>query len=369
MPEIEEENNKKVITITPVGKGKRTLLYLCDVVITFIMSFIMFYVAVLPLSEIIMNYTKLNNDIVKLERKRNSVLASNSILHYKKNYDDTFEDMFDQTFEDYFKGVVTGNEIEKNDVIHIYYVNIRGKSESEFIDIMKDVDKDIGFYTFDSGSYKLKYIYQNEFKAFFSQYDTPSDQAKTDKETFKDKSFTPLYSLVIQDIEKNDLIYNDITYKECQNQIHALSNKWDAVLVVDAFISLFIGGTVGYLLIPIINKHRKTISMIFMRIENVDAKKLELKDLKMVLLGYIYNLLTSLWSAFFLPLPIVAFTYLFALPVLLPLCLVSVSFVVISLFVMLFSEYNRTLCDYLTNSAIISDTDLDQIYCVRGIQE
>ena len=78
------EENNKVFTLQPLSKWKRILLSLGDYFITFILSFVLFNLAVFPLAKVICNTSAKNNEATVMETKADALLIDNGILLRKE---------------------------------------------------------------------------------------------------------------------------------------------------------------------------------------------------------------------------------------------------------------------------------------------
>ena len=69
-----------------------------------------------------------------------------------------------------------------------------------------------------------------------------------------------------------------------------------------------------------------------------------------------------------MPLGLYSIAAIFSLPYLFAFSLVSLGYVLISLIVMLFDPYNRTLSDRLTGTVMVSQDTLDDIIRAKGYE-
>ena len=75
---MEENQEKKVINLVPLKKGKRILLFLADYFINFILGFLLFVVACYPLGKLMTGYTAKTNDYDTNLVNRGEILVHNS---------------------------------------------------------------------------------------------------------------------------------------------------------------------------------------------------------------------------------------------------------------------------------------------------
>ena len=175
-----------------------------------------------------------------------------------------------------------------------------------------------------------------------------------------------MLSEVFSDIENNDLIYDGKSYKENLIIHDSYVKYYDNLLVVTAFVALFLSWSIYYVVIPFINRDHKTISMLMMSIERVNIDKLYLCKKREMVFSSIYALLTNMMVIFFLPLTFVTFNYLFSLNILLTFTLSSLLFNLVSLGFILFNPFNRSLSDIFSRSVLITTANLDEIYKAKG---
>lgn len=361
-----EVKDKKVVDIFPLGKGKRILVYLADLFLTFIAAFSLFNMVVFPSAKAIVNYDVKTNDISYYSNKRDSVLYGNKILFSKDENQTTtyFQRNLSYTFEMLASYYVMGASSDY-DVVYTYFVGIRNDNES-YINVMKSNDTEVGFFDYSSSRPVLKEAYKVEFAPAFDEKDTMGDTAKSHYETFQNEFFLQCYYDIVGDIEKNDLSFDGFSYEESQGRVRELSDYLDKTIAISVYLSELLAIIALFLLVPLFNHNRKTLGMLFMRLERVNCASLQLCRKRDVLLYFVYQLALNVALIMFVPIPTVTINAVFGLGVLLPLSLISAGFAVISLFFVLFNSFNRSLSDLLTGTIMITDTSLDEIYRSKG---
>lgn len=357
---------KKTVDVFPIGKGKRTLVFICDLVIAFIVAFSLFNFAAFPIAKQIIRYDDLSNEANEAGLNRDSVLFDNKLLFAKGDSKKYSSENLEYTFDRYLSNYV----VEENadyEVFKTFYVNIR-KDEKTYLDIYKNNDEPYGFFSFDTGLPKLKSKYVEEFMPSFVEGDEMSDSAKTDYDKFKKKFFLFSYSDLLGSIsESNDLFSsNGTSYYENQNKVYQIGKHVDQAIVISVYISFAIALLVCFLLFPLLQKNRKTFAMLFMRIERINVSNLMLLRKRDVLLPLVYYLASGASMLMFISLPTTSIEQSFNLGLFFPLSLVSLGYVLVSLIFMLFNGFNRTLGDFLTGTVYISEDSLDDIYRSKG---
>ena len=81
----EKPVENKSLDVYPIKKGKRVLLFLCDLVIAFFISFVFYTAAVVPISEAATYLNARREGSIQARLDRNSVLEDNLLLY--KQYD------------------------------------------------------------------------------------------------------------------------------------------------------------------------------------------------------------------------------------------------------------------------------------------
>ncbi len=363
--EVRIEKAKNTIDIYPLKKGKRILVYLADLFVTFILSLILFHLAVYPLSTLMTNKKGRAEELLTAQNQRDSVLyghklmvsvTSTDVSHLDENLKKTGDN-----FIQYY--VIPGTEIV-NEVFNAFYRGIRG-SEEGYLRLFKD-NNSKGFFEIVDGLPQLKSEYKEEFTPYFNEKDKMSKKGETDFNSCFETFFLKSYSDLISDIMNNDLVYEGISYKERQTKVLSILNYNQMEILIDVFISYILSFGFLYLLIPLLNKTRKTTAMLFMRVQRVNAHSLRILTRGQELLHSIYQFALNIAFIVFTPLPLLQFNELFSLPVVLPISLISLGFGLVSLVFLLFDAYNRSLSDRLTGSVMITNDALDDIYRSRG---
>ena len=93
-----EENKQKVIEIKTLSKWKRLLVFLGDYFIAFIISFILFNLAIFPLAKVICNTQERSREATYLEGQALKLLKDDGFL-YSPNDGASFEDDVNYTFK------------------------------------------------------------------------------------------------------------------------------------------------------------------------------------------------------------------------------------------------------------------------------
>ena len=367
----ERVNQNPEVEIFPLGKWKRILAFLADFFLTFIIAITLFHLGTFQLGKLFVNFDGRINESVLAQKQRDSVLYGHGLLLYPspdKREATDFTSNLDYTFHYYLYEYVKIDETipeyedKAGEVLHHYYVDIR-QDESAYKAMYSSLDT-VGF--FDLSTMTLKAAYREEFKHALIKGDELSEQGQKDYDEFLSKIFLKGYNRMIDDILQKDLVYEGVSYKEKQQIVSETVNLERNLILIAALVAYLLSVSITCLVIPLIGKSRRTLAMLFMRNERIDSTKLVVIRKRRVLICFVYAIAANMAGLFFIPLGVYDFTSLFALPVLLPVSLISLAFILGSFIYLLFEPYNRTLSDRLTNTVMVSEATLDEIYRAKG---
>lgn len=372
-------NKVNVIEISPLKVGKRILLYFIDFIISFILGFVLLTAAISPISKVIINVDKVNEDITSLTHQRFEIFYNNKIL---LNYNNTTRYNYDNnlsftlsSFLSYYSFLDGDSKVdypsfgknEDNEVIKHYFIDIKSDNET-YLSIFKNANEKYDYFTIEDNDIFLKdYIKEDVRLSFFSPSDV-SNECSTYL-TNLEKIFLSMYGSVMNDIKKNDLNYNNYSYIALSKSIDNLSNKIMWTNTIATLVSYVLSISIIYLLLPLISKESHTPSMIIMNVERIGINNLYLLKKGEVVINYFYCLLFNLISVLFLPVLIVSnFASIFLHPLLFSLGGIGFILILASLITLFISPMNRTISDYLTRTVFITSEDLDNIYRSKGYQ-
>ena len=362
-------SKKKVIEVFPLSKPKRILAFLADYFISFILGLAFFHLAVHPIAKAIVNYDAQVASLLSTQRDRDSVLYGNKLLFVGPNLDElpgSFSSNLEYTCKRYVCSFLTDPMTVEDDVFRRYHVDIRGTSANTWITFCTNLDNGLSFFQFGEGTMSLKPEYVEEFKPLLDPKDEMSAKGEEDYTRFQEKYFLQGYSQMLGDIGDKDLTYNGISYKTEQAKVAGIIRQQQNLILWSSVIAEFLSLLVCFFLVPMLSKHRKTIGMMAMRIERVNADNFAMVRRKEVFPYWVYQVTLNFSAIFFLPLPVLGFNELFTLTTPLFLSLASLAIVVISFLFVLFHSFNRSLLDLATNSMLISNEQLDEVYHAKG---
>ena len=380
--DLNKQEEKEVVDIHPLKKGKRILVFLADFFIHFMLTFLLFNVAVAPIGKAITKYKDKNNQHIELTAEmydhyyKSGILLKDASFEY---YDVTAGVEYTyRCFLSYFvidTEVTTdanypqyGHKIENDTILH-FYQDIRGNKDS-YVANFKHYNEKNNYFIFDEStqSFSLKEEVKNELYAFYDPKDSMGDIGKDYYNTLSKEVFNPLMAEVMTDIEKNDLSYEGETHTflECKNTIKAIENYHAELMTVCAYIAHFISWLALFLILPLVHKSRKTLAMIFMKIERVDFYSLNHVKRPSYLINAIYALFSTLLGILFIPSLLVPFNTLFSLNFLIYGTVFSAALLLASLIFLLVNQYNRSLVDYLSNNLFLTEEEMDELYRAKG---
>ena len=371
------EKKTKVVELQPLGKFKRILLFLGDYFIAFIFSFILFNLAVFPLAKVICGTNEKSQEIANLEKTSNDLLINNGIMFEDPDGTFKFENHVNYTFKVFLSYYAYDTEDvdanhpqyghkEANEVIRHYYVTYMHDTSDGAASYLADfasVNED-GLFTI--GETVNDIALKAEYKELLgTELLEQEDESKYSENMliFRDKIFAKLFYLhVYEDIRQNDFIKDGVSFQQCLDKIGSINNYLKWVATWPAIISGVLSWGIVYLLYPMINRERRTMTMSVMKLNKLKMVSMVDINRKDVGLQSFYNLLLSMSSVLFLPVLYFGFAYCFNLPLLFIITLISLVLSIVSLFFILFNEHNRSGSDILTFSVVVPTSEIDNIY-------
>lgn len=384
MEQVIEQNNEKqkVVDILPLKKWKRLVTFLADLMINFIFLFLLYNLAVLPLGKVITGYDKKNTMFENSVYHINEIFYRNEIVHVSPDYTRNDIDLnVEFTYDCWLSYYTSDDEAtpnskyeqfghkQNNEVIYHFYNDIR-KNSDPYYELFNKYNGKNQYFVLEENVFHLKDNVKTELKAYFEPANEMGKTGQTFYKNVQESVFLPLLSEVFSDIKKNDLSYKDgeseYSYIPLNNTITEINRYHDTLLTVTAIISYLLAWSISFILVPMLNRNRKTLAMMMMRVERVNINKLALFRKPDVIVSSIYALFTNLFVIFFVPISYVAFNYLFSLFWLLYLSVASLFVCLVSLFFVLFNGFNRSISDIFSRSIMLTTNHLDDIYRARG---
>lgn len=375
-----EENTaeKKVMNILPLGKGRRILLFLADFFLNFILAFILFFLVSFPLGKVFTSYNARNDAYTNNLNKRGYVLVSSEILIKCPTYElfditshvDFTSDCFlsyyamDEETQSNLKYQEFGHK-EINQVFHKYFINILGDSD-KFISLFDHYNEKYQYFERSGTTIVLKDEVKAQVYPSFFKNESVSSLGNTYITNIKNSVYYPMYSEIMDSIQKNDLVYGDYSYNTLQSQIKLFEKYIYDLIQYTSLITVFISTAVLYLIIPLANRSHKTIGMIIMKIEKVNIHSLNYIKKPVVGLSFVYQLFLVFLICFFIPMTSLSFVEMFKIQSLFILGIFSILMMLINLIYLLFDKFNRTLFDRLLSAIHLPTSELDDVYRAKG---
>ena len=367
--QIEEKKvqvNPKYLDVSPISKGRRMLVYLADLFINLVIAILFFSVAVYPIGRHVSDYEGVEADTYRIQCRMMDVLYDNGLLLCEdetSRYD--FNMALDYSADAFLKGFLPGQD--RHDFITHFYVDLLGKEQAVANEIYSQNDS--RYFSLESGVPELKEEYRDAFLPLLDEKDTLSDDAQEHYDNFVGNVFPKLYSPIMTDLEESDAISSAnplYAYREYHKQSQTNEEKQRMIAVYCAYIALSLSAVVSFLVVPLVSRRGKTIGMMAMRIERIGSNSFKACSRLERVLIFPLQTIASLPVAMFVPIMYIDFATLFALPQLPYLSLITLAYVVISFFAILFDRLNRSLNDFFTRTIVIDNAVLEKIYLAKG---
>lgn len=382
MEEVIDNPKKEPVDIHPLSKGKRMLVFIADFFIQFMLTFFLFNVLMAPVGKAITGFKSKDAEHVDLTAemynhyyKSGVLLADDSF----KSYDLTASIEYSyRCFLSYYvldsEESIDSNHPQyghkaANEVIYHYYSDIRNNKDSYFANF-NHYNETNNYFVFNDTFkvYELKNEVKTELYAFYDPKDAMGQTGKTYYDNIMSDLFNPLMAEVMLDIETNDLHYEGekCSFLDCKKRIIVLETYHENLMTVCAVIAHSVSWLALFLIVPLVRKDRKTVAMIFMKIERVDFFTLNHQKAMPTGFNSIYYLFVTMLDILFVPSLLVPFNNLFALHYLMYGSIFSLALIIANLVFVLANQYNRSLVDFLSNSLYLSEDEMNEIYRARG---
>lgn len=380
--ELNNNKNKPVeIDLHPLSKWRRILVYLGDLMISFMVAVLIMNIAVMPLTSIIIKPD--SEKAYEAEVIRDEILYENKLLFYKGEEGQYRKYYFDGNLIYTFKRFLAYycfkqdeaslnpdypefSHLSENEIIYTYYSGIKSDNTT-YISTFTNHDKDYGFFLISDSSISLKQEVIDEIKISFKPGESLGKKGQEIYDSLSD-IFSAMYGVVMRDILENDLSDSaGHSFKDYQQIITQIANNYYKIISICALISFVIALLLVKLLYPLINKAGRTPTMSIMKVDRIGFKNLYPINKGEAALMSAYSLLSDLPYVVFLTLSYTTLIYIFRMTLLTSLTLISLLFVIVSLFVILFSPFNRSIIDVLSQTVLISSDEVDSV--IRAKEE
>ena len=358
---------QKVLNVFSISKSQRILVWICEAIITFAIAFILMHAAVTPLYSLIGGYSSIQEESDACIKQRNKLLLENKLIYYQ-NEEEQIGDIsygLEYTYE-LFIGDFIKNE-ETHNVFKVFYDKFN-KCEETYYSMFKTYDEELHFFNFDDSTktISLKDEYKTMFNAVVDKSDEMSSDAKKLYEKYCNKVFLTFYSHILKEMEKQNTILSGVAYNKLQEKINRSTKFYDRMMIIGAYISYVLGWAISSILIPLVNRNRRSLSMIMMRIQRVTSNDFRILKWNRLLLVAFYQLITYLFMTFLVPMPLISFAYLFSLPLLIYPSLISAVICIFSFITILINGANQSTSDLFSGTFFVTNDTLDDIYRAKG---
>ena len=367
-----EENTQKFIDLHPLSKWKRLLVFLGDYFISFIISFVLFNLVVFPAARIIVDTPSLNAKATGLEQKALRILKDDGFLFFP-NDGSSFLDDVNYTFKVFLSYYAFDEETPdannpqyghklENEVVRHYYEKV--KDANQYVIDFKEVNEMDQMFNIGSGVDEI--VLKADYKILLAnELLEVKDEEKYSEAmvNFRDHVFARLFYIhVYNDITANDYVKDGVSFNACINEARQITKSLQWVPTTSAIIAILLSWGIVFVLYPLINKDNRTITMSIMSVSKLHYKTLGPFNKKLVMIRSFYHFVALLSYSVFLPALLFGIAYCFNLPLLFVFSAASLLLIVISGLFMIFNQYNRSGTDILTNTVMIPNSEIDNMY-------
>ena len=368
-----EEVEQKFIDIHPLSKWKRLLVFLGDYFIAFIISFLLFNVAIFPLAGSIANADEQSQKADALEQKALKMLKDDGYLFIPNDGASFIEDVnytfkvflsyyaFDEVAPD-SNNPQYGHKIE-NEVVRHYYESVI-KDTSQYVVDFKEVNAKDNM--FDIGEVVDSIVLKADYKVILANElieVTNEDDYSETMTNFRDHVFAQLFYVhVYNHILENDYVKDGESYYALINEARSIAKTMQWVPTLSSFVAILVSWSFVFVLYPLLNAENRTMTLSVMGISKLHYKSLGPVDKKNVMIQSFYQFVFMLSSALFMPVIYFGLAYCFNLPLLFIISLCSLALIIVSGVIIIFNQYNRSGMDLLTMVVLVPNSELDYMY-------
>ena len=352
---MEEVKEQKVINILPIKKGRRMLVFLGDFFLNFMLTFLLITIAVLPLGKVFTGYNAKNNHYTENLTLRANILYQNKLLFDSGNVDPS-EVVYNTSYTyyvylSYFVYDIPDPEQvqyhqyghkQENNIFYHYFIDLINEPEN-YVSLFSHYNDKHQYFDINGIDVTLKSEYRTEILTFFDTSDKPTESCTKYMSNIENSIFYPMFSEVMTIIQKRDLLDTaGHSFNAVSQEIKVFEKYINNLAIATSIFAFALSTSILHLLIPLLNKSKKTLTMMILKVERVDFKTLRLFSKGKVFLSYVYTLFTMLMVTFFAPIGLLTFYEIFNIPVLFVLALFSFVLIVGSFVFLLFNNFNRS---------------------------
>lgn len=363
MEEAKSQNEPRYIDVPVLKKSRRVLVFLADFFLTLMLTVTLFNLAVYPLAKQAVGYDARLTSLKAAQKARDGVLYDLSLLFpvsptSKESSD--FDNNLIYTCDEYIHALVVPTHGAQYEVFRHYYVDLRS-STSEYVALYKEIDKNHSFFDIGTDTVSLKAEYMALVAPKYNPDDTISAKGQEVYEKLQDKIFAQGYHRLLTSAYANNLSSGGVSYKAEQDKVANIANGNLLLVSTCVLLSYFLSWLPFFMIIPSVNKSRKTVGMLALKVYRVKRVDFDAPSLPITYLQGAYALLAGAGFLVFVPWGNVAFNELFALPILFIVSVISLVFALASLAMILVDVYNRSLSDFFSQCYCIGEDDYDEL--------
>lgn len=349
------------LDIYPISKFKRVLVFLGDLLINYCLATFLYSAAIFNIASAATNYPATLEKSLSLIDDRLDILYENDLLAYEEDEKYSFSSNLTTTYTSFIKYLVLG---EGENVFENYFIDI--KKESNLVSFYQKYDNHNYFIY--GEEIKLSEELVTYFSPLFDPTDSLSKEGQTKYSEFNNNFFIPLYNELLDDIAKNDLTYNNLSYISISKELDELEDYSIKFNTICIYIAFFLSSLILFLLFPLLFKDRGTLTMKLLRIKRIEIRSNEYIKRGKYLIISANNILMNFSMIFFVGIVYIGFEYMFSYLSLLFLSLAGLAYVLVNLGFLLFNKLNKSISELSTNSIVISYEDLNEIYRAKGYE-
>ena len=257
----------------------RIFSFFVDVIISLILSLVIFNLVIFQISRPIISYDNLIKENEKGEKEIFNLLYEHELLFFddSENSDKySLSDSLSKTFYYFCEFLVKNNEeTSKYDVFYNYFVDIK-KEDISFLNDLKlkflspFFEEDVYLI---NNSVSLKEEYQDEFILLFKEDEEMSVKGYEDYANLS-VLFTKFYEYLLNDIKVNDLVSldNSTSYLFLRNKINENDKIINDNYFYCALITFFLVSFILFFIYPVFSKKKESIGENLVKVERIKEK-------------------------------------------------------------------------------------------------
>ncbi len=363
MNEIAEAPKTQYIDVPVLKKSRRVLVFLADFFLTLMLTVTLFNLATYPLGKLVVGYDARISSLHQAQNRRDAILYDLALLFPKEaaatDYG-FFETNLTYTCGEYIHGLVDSSYGSQYEVFRHYFVDIKGSS-TDYVNFYAELDKNAGYFDIGDGKVTLKPEYVTSLSPKYNPDDSISSKGQADYENFENKIFAQGYQRLLSDAYETNLSNGTYSYKTEQSAITDILNGNLYLVSTCVLLSYLFSWLLFFMIVPSLNKNRKTLGMIVLKVVHVKKDNFDVPSLPLTYLQGAYGLLSCAGLLVFAPIGVMTFNELFSLPILFIVSIISLVFVLASLAMLLVDVYNRTLGDFFSQCYCLGEDEYDEL--------